>query len=245
MGAPTSYTLANRSPLLVVAEDDRVLREVLARTLKDEGMRVLATATGQGAVEFAEAAGPDLLVIDICLPDSDGRDVCQALRARGITAPVLFLTARDALPDRLGGFAAGGDDYVTKPFDIEELVARIRALLRRASAPAPLAAADVELDPTEFTIACGAARSPLTPTEFRLAGALFARAGKIVPREELAAAAWPPGAIVRDNTLEVYVARLRRKLLRVGSRTRIETVRGVGYKLTIGEQERGVGRCGR
>ena len=121
---------------------------------------------------------PDLLVIDIGLPDADGRDVCQALRARGVETPVLFLTARDALTDRLAGFSAGGDDYVTKPFDIEEVAARLQALLRRAGGDAPASSAGMEFDPTERTVAQDEARLTLTPTEFRLLAALAARQGR-------------------------------------------------------------------
>jgi two-component system response regulator MprA len=127
-------------------------------------------------MELVASASPDALVIDIGLPDSDGRDVCQALRARGIDAPVLFLTARDALTDRLSGFSSGGDDYVTKPFDVEEVAVRLRALIRRAGGTAPAVVAGLAFDPTELTIARGDAVQQLTPTEFRLLAALAARA---------------------------------------------------------------------
>jgi two-component system OmpR family response regulator len=119
-------------PRLLIAEDDAQLRDVLTRTLREEGFEARGVATGRELLELSSSTPPDALVVDIGLPDSDGRDLCQALRSQGINAPVLFLTARDALVDRLGGFGAGGDDYVTKPFDLEELVARLRALLRRA-----------------------------------------------------------------------------------------------------------------
>src|ERR1700746_1073454 len=115
-------------PTVLLVEDDRDLRVVLVRSLTAEGFTVRASATGHECVTDATAEVADVLVIDVGLPDADGRDVCQALRARGITSPVLFLTAKDALPDRLGGFNAGGDDYVNKPFDIEELAVRLHAL---------------------------------------------------------------------------------------------------------------------
>ena len=119
-------------PTLLIVEDDAPLREVLVRSLRAEGFAARAVASARELLEQALAQQPDALVIDIGLPDADGRDLCQALRARGVGAPILFLTARDALTDRLSGFSAGGDDYVTKPFDIEEVVARLQALLRRA-----------------------------------------------------------------------------------------------------------------
>src|SRR4051812_29702550 len=119
-----------------LCEDDAALRSVLERALSAEGFVVRATATGRAAVEAFSASAPDVLVLDVGLPDADGRDVCQALRSHGVSAPVLFLTARDALPDRLSGFHAGGDDYMTKPFALAELIVRVGALLRRAR-PAP------------------------------------------------------------------------------------------------------------
>src|SRR5947208_13352249 len=119
-------------PTLLIVEDDAPLRGVLVQSLRAEGFAARAVATARELLEQALTDCPDVLVIDIGLPDGDGRDLCQALRAHGIGAPILFLTARDALTDRLSGFTVGGDDYVTKPFDIEEVVARLQALLRRA-----------------------------------------------------------------------------------------------------------------
>src|SRR5437588_4457422 len=121
-----------------VCEDDDQLRDVLRRALEREGFKVRATASGTEAVRSFAERPLDVLVLDVGLPDADGRDVCQALRAQGVTTPVLFLTARDSLADRLAGFSAGGDDYVTKPFDLEEGIARLQALIRRAGAPAGL-----------------------------------------------------------------------------------------------------------
>src|SRR4051794_25424871 len=174
---------------------------------------------------------PDGLVIDIGLPDADGRDLCQALRARGVDAPVLFLTARDAVTDRLAGFSAGGDDYVTKPFHFDELVARVRALLRRAGADPAASVGPLRLDPVSLRIAGGGREATLTPTEFRLLAALVARPDEVVRRRELIRAAWPHGAIVHDNTLDQYLARIRRKLREVGGEVAITTVHGVGYRL--------------
>jgi two-component system, OmpR family, response regulator len=191
--------------------------------------------SGRELLDQALTTPPAAFVIDIGLPDSDGRDVCQALRAHGIGAPVLFLTARDALTDRLSGFTVGGDDYVTKPFDIEEVVARLRALLRRADqarhAAAPAVGDGLVLDPAELTVSLGGHTQPLTPTEFRLLAALAARPGKAIARAELVGTAWPHGAIVQENTLDVYVARIRRKLRTFADAPTIKTVHGVGYRL--------------
>jgi DNA-binding response OmpR family regulator len=218
-------------PKLLIVEDDTALRGVLMRSLRAEGFDVRGTGTGREVLESAVATPPDALVIDIGLPDTDGRDLCQALRARGVQAPVLFLTARDALTDRLSGFSAGGDDYVTKPFDIEEVVARLQALLRRAGTEPGLEVDGLSLDPSQVTVSKGGEARSLTPTEFRLLAALAARAGKSVSRRELIRTAWPHGAIVQDNTLDVYVARLRRKLKDLPRAPAIMTVHGVGYRL--------------
>jgi two-component system response regulator MprA len=156
--------------------------------------------------------------------------VVQALRATGCAAPVLFLTARDALTDRLSGFHAGGDDYVVKPFHFDELVVRLHALLKRSGVDSATTGGDLRLDPVTHALESGDRSVPLTPTEFRLLAAIVARPGHVVRRRELVNAAWPDGAIVHDNTLDQYVARLRRKLAEARSEAAIATVRGVGYR---------------
>src|SRR5437870_10277412 len=139
-------------PLILIVEDDPELRTVLCRGLGEEGFQAEAAATGTALLERVEQAAPDALVVDIGLPDSDGRDLCQAIRARGLQMPVLFLTARDALVDRLAGFDAGGDDYVSKPFAFAEVVARLHALLRRAGAEGAVEAAGLRLDPVRHSV---------------------------------------------------------------------------------------------
>jgi two-component system response regulator MprA len=215
---------------LLVVEDDADLRSLLRRGLDEEGFAVTAVADGAAALAAA-VGGPDALVIDIGLPDADGRDVCQALRARGYDAPVLFLTARDAITDRLSGFHAGGDDYLTKPFHFGELVARLHALLRRSGADTGTEVGALRLDPVTHALRHGEAEAALTPTEFRLLAALAARPGEVLRRGELVRAGWPDGAIVHDNTLDQYVARLRRKLRELEAESEIVTVHGVGYRL--------------
>jgi two-component system OmpR family response regulator len=214
-----------------ICEDDAHLRSVLERALRREGFRVRVTASGREAVEVFSASPPDLLVLDIGLPDADGRDVCQALRVNAVESPVIFLTARGALTDRLSGFHVGGDDYVTKPFAVAELIARIRVAARRQAAPREAGQDGLEVDPVAHALRRGERAAQLTPTEFRMLAALAARPGEVVRRQELRAAGWPDGAIVHDNTLDAYIVRLRRKLAEVASGETLETVRGVGYVL--------------
>ncbi len=219
---------------MLVVEDDAELRRLLARGLGEEGFDVVIAATATDAIRHAESR-MDIAVIDVGLPDADGRDLCQALRARGFSAPVLFLTARDAVTDRVSGFNAGGDDYVTKPFAFVELVARLRALLRRSPAgEIPLPSGELGglvLDPAAHAATGPAGSAQLTPTEFRLLAALAGRPGTVLRRRELVGAAWPNGAVVYDNTLDQYIVRMRRKLREIAPDTAIVTVRGVGYRL--------------
>jgi two-component system response regulator MprA len=219
-------------PLYIgVCEDDAQLRSVLERAFRKESFRVRIAASGREAVELFSAAPPDVLVLDIGLPDADGRDVSQALRVNGVTSPVIFLTARDALTDRLSGFHVGADDYVTKPFAVAELIARIRVAARRGAAAPEAAPGRLEVDPVTHAARRGERSASLTPTEFRMLASLAARPGEVVRRDELRAAAWPDGAIVHDNTIDAYILRLRRKLDMVASEDSLETVRGVGYVL--------------
>jgi len=222
---------AGVTPTIGVCEDDDELRGILRDALQREGMVVRPTASGAEAVRMFAGDPPDVLVLDIGLPDADGRDVCQALRARGVQTPVLFLTARDALPDRIAGFDAGGDDYVSKPFAFAELVARLQALLRRSGGDGAIDAAGLRLNPVTHSVECGGRTAPLTPTEFRLLARLLSRPGEAVRRRELARAGWVHGARVRDNTLDAYIARLRRKLRALENAPEIATVHGVGYRI--------------
>jgi two-component system response regulator MprA len=216
-----------------LCEDDQTLRSVLERSLRAEGMAVVAVSTGRAAIERFCAVDVAVIVLDIGLPDADGRDVCQALRASGVTAPVLFLTARGEIPDRVSGFTAGGDDYLTKPFALAELIVRVHSLVGRFR-PQPATGATVHeltLDPSALRAHVGERELELTPTEFRLLAALVARSGSVVRRRDLVATAWPDGAIVHDNTLDTYLKRLRRHLRTLEAQAEIRTVRGIGYEL--------------
>jgi two-component system response regulator MprA len=216
---------------IFVLEDDAQMRSLLIRGLREEGLEAQGYATGSELLQRLAEITPDLFIIDIGLPDADGRDVCQAIRAQGVTAPVLFLTARDSLSDRLSGFRVGGDDYLSKPFAFAELLARLEALLRRSGGERSAEVAGMVLDPAKHAISCGGETVPLTPTEFRLLARLAVSPGDAVRRKVLVETGWPHGAIVHDNTLDAYVARLRRKMCRLPGAPRIVTVRGVGYSL--------------
>ena len=218
-------------PSVLIVEDDPDLRGVLGRGLREEGFEVETVGSGHEALERVDRVVPDVLVIDIGLPDTDGRDLCQALRARGVQTPVLFLTAKDALVDRVAGFDAGGDDYVAKPFALVEVVARLHALVRRGGTESAVEAVGLRLDPLTHSVSAQGVEVPLTPTEFRLLARLLTRPGEAVRRRDLVRAGWPHGAIVRENTLDAYVARLRRKLRALAGAPEISTVHGVGYRI--------------
>ena len=216
-----------------ICEDDDGLRGILRTALERDGCEVRVTSSGSDAVAAFTRQPPDVLILDIGLPDSDGRDVCQALRARGVLAPVIFLTARDALSDRLSGFHAGGDDYLTKPFALSELTVRVKALARRSgpvAAATPTTQLGALLDPTQHAI--GAEPPiPLTPTEYRLLAAVAAAHGSVVRRTTLIDAGWPEGAIVSNSTLDAYISRIRSKLRQAQRPEELANVRGVGYRL--------------
>jgi two-component system response regulator MprA len=223
-------------PAVLLVEDDLALRASVARGLREHGLRVTTAVDGTSALATA-GPGPGTqfaaVVLDIGLPDSDGRDVCHALRARGIDVPVVFLTAKDELTDVLAAFSAGGDDHVAKPVHLSELVARLRALIRRDAARRPAVGTGLRLDPTEHRLLGPAGQQDLTPTEYRVLAALMATPGAAVRRQALVQAGWPDGVFVAENTLDQYVARLRRKLAAVGDPDRgIGTVHGVGYRFT-------------
>ncbi len=227
---PELSTLSDgRAVSVGICEDDDALRDVLRRALAAEGYRVRATASGAEAIAAFTADPPELLVLDIRLSDRDGREVCAAIRAQGLRLPVLFLTARHELEDRLAAFHAGGDDYVTKPFELPELLVRLRGLLRRSSAG--FDRGGLRLDPAAHALVLGDAEVTLTRTEFRVLAALMGASPAVVRRSALIAAGWPHAREPTANTLDSCMARVRGKLRRVAAPVTISTVRGVGYVL--------------
>ena len=215
-----------------LCEDDVAIRRVVTDAMRLAGHDVVAAHDGGEALRlFVDDDALDVVILDIGLPDADGRDVCQALRSAGQSAPVLFLTALGAVHERLAGFSAGADDYLTKPFDVLELIARVEALARRGRLVVAEAPTDLVLDPARHSLACSGTEVLLTPTEFRMLAAITSRPGEVVRRRAVVAAAWPQGGAVSDNTVDSYVRRIRVKLREVGSPLELTTVRGVGYTL--------------
>lgn len=217
--------------LIGICEDDPSIRRLLSQALRFSGHEVMSAHNGGEALRlFGADTAVDVLVMDIGLPDSDGRDVTQALRSAGQHAPVIFLTALGAVHDRLSGFGAGGDDYLPKPFDVKELIARVEALGRRRG-PVPPIWSGLVLDPSSHAIRTATGEVLLTPTEFRMLAAITSRPGEVVRRHSVIAAAWPDGAVVTENTIDSYIRRVRSKLKSIASPISIETVRGVGFRL--------------
>ena len=214
-----------------VCEDHAPIRKVLVRGLRQAGHEVVAAYDGREALALFGADQPlDVLIMDIGLPDADGRDVVQALKSAGQHAPVLFLTALDGTHEMLSGFAAGADDYVVKPFELKEVLARIEALTRRRGAP-ETPTSGLVLDPLSHAARTAAGQVLLTPTEFRMLAAITSRPGEVVRRRSVVAAAWPDGAVVSENTIDSFMRRIRTKLDQIESPTVIETVRGVGFTM--------------
>ncbi|MFL5953338.1 MAG: response regulator transcription factor [Gaiellaceae bacterium] len=215
---------AARASILVV-DDDAPIRRMLDRTLSAEGYAVESAADGGEALVAVERSTPDLIVLDVGLPGVDGLAVSKRLRAKGLAVPVLLLTARDAVADRVAGLDAGADDYLVKPFATEELLARVRALLRRGKAPEELLTfADVMLDPVTRVVQRGGDAIRLSEREADLLALLLRNTRRVVPREQAIAEIWQGEA--NANVVDRYVSNLRRKL---GGPQLIETVRGVGF----------------
>jgi DNA-binding response OmpR family regulator len=216
---------------ILVVEDDTKLRDLIARGLRANDFDVVTAVDGESALRSI-VPPPDAVVLDIGLPDSDGRDVCQAMRSHGLDAPVIFLTARRDVHDRLSGFAAGGDDYVPKPFAFAELIARLRAVLRRhVTAQVAAGPGRLMLDPASHGATYEGVTVTLSPTEFRLLARLLADPDALVRRRELREAGWADGAIVSENTLDQYLSRLRRKVGELGAPYSIRASRGVGVRV--------------
>src|SRR5579859_3110720 len=220
---------------LLVVEDDRALRDVLRRALGLAGYEVAVADSGGVALTKVTAEQPDAVVLDIGLPDIDGLDVCRLLRSEGNRVPILILTARDAVSDRIDGLDAGADDYLVKPFDVDELKARLRALLRRAGAegaePDSLRFAELRLDPGRHGVVVAEQFVELTRTEYQLLELLMRNPRRVLPHSLIYDRVWGYDFGPTSNALRVYVGYLRRKLEEAGGRQLIHTVRGVGYAL--------------
>jgi len=212
---------------VLVVDDDPPLRRMLARTLTAEGFQVTAAPDGSAALVEVERAAPDVIVLDVAMPAIDGLSVCRRLRGKGLSTPILMLTARDAVADRVAGLEAGADDYLVKPFAVPELIARLRALTRRGrSAELVLAYADLTLDVAERTASRGGRPIELTGREAALLELLLRESGHTVTRDRALAEIWDDAA--EPNVVDRYVTRLRRKL---GEPPLIRTLRGTGFQL--------------
>jgi two-component system, OmpR family, response regulator len=240
-------TDSDRIPQVLVVDDEPNIRELVQVALKFHGCSVTTAATGREALRRVEAGQPDLIVLDVVLPDMDGFEVCRRLRTAGNEVPVIFLTARDTSSDTVTGLAIGGDDYVTKPFSVEALVARVRAVLRRASrsvaaepqggrAGEPLRAGDVELDEDRWTVHRAGVPVELSPTEFRLLAYLMKHEGRVLTRAQLLENVWGWDYSGESQIVETYVSYLRRKLDPLGPPV-IYTQRGVGYSFRPRHQD--------
>jgi two-component system response regulator MprA len=220
---------------LLVVDDDRALRDVLRRTLSLAGYEVLLAETGAQALSEVSSGVPDAVVLDVGLPDIDGLEVCRLLRREGNRVPVLMLTARDAVSDRIDGLDAGADDYLVKPFDIDELKARLRALLRRAGAESDSAGGlgfgELRLDSARHGVVVGETFVELTRTEYLLLELLMLNPRRVLPHGLIYDRVWGYDFGPTSNALRVYIGYLRRKLEEAGATSEIHTVRGVGYSL--------------
>lgn len=221
-----------RAPSVLVVEDQADLAAMIARVLDEEGFSTRVAGDGLQALQEAARRSPDLVVLDVVLPGMDGLAVCRELRARGLRVPVILLTARDAVPDRVAGLEAGADDYVPKPFAFEELIARIRAHLRRQGiAGARIELADLVLEPDAHRASRAGRPLALSPTEFRLLETLMRHHGQILSRETLLERVWGFEADPTSNVVDLYVHYLRRKVDRGFGRPLIHTIRTLGYVL--------------
>jgi len=219
---------------VLVVEDETKLRELLRRGLGEEGYTADVADRGEEALWMAHAVSYDAIVLDVMLPGADGFEVCRRLRGNGVWAPVLMLTARDEIDDRVNGLDAGADDYLTKPFAFEELLARLRALARRAPVerPSVIEVGDLRLDPAAHRAWRGKQELDLTAKEFALLELFMRRPGMTLSRTQLLDGAWDIAFESRSNVVDVYVRYLRDKIDRPFGRSSIQTVRGVGYRLS-------------
>jgi two-component system OmpR family response regulator len=218
---------------VLVVEDKVKLATLLSRGLRKEGLSADMATSGEEALWMAASAPYDAVILDVMLPGIDGFETCRRLRAEGVWSPVLMLTARGSVDDRVAGLDSGADDYLTKPFSLRELLARLRALMRRGAAerPAVLEVGDLRLDPASRRVWRGEQEVMLSQKEFALLEALMRRSGEVLTRLDLLEAAWDQSYENRSNIVDAYVRRLRQKMDRPFSTHTLETVRGAGYRL--------------
>ena len=234
-GGATLSGAAQAEARLLVVEDDPNILELLSASLRFAGFGVTTATSGSAAVNAARADRPDLIVLDVMLPDLDGFEVIRRMRENGVRVPVVFLTARDGTEDKVRGLTLGGDDYVTKPFSLEELTARIRAVLRRTAGEqtsARLTFADLELDEEAHEVWRDGGRISLSPTEFKLLRYLMANAGRVLSKAQILDHVWNYDFRGDDSIVESYISYLRRKVDATEPRL-IHTLRGVGYVLRL------------
>lgn len=221
---------------MLVVDDEATILELLSGSLRLAGFDVVTAASGPEAVRAAALSQPDLVLLDVMMPDCDGFEALRRIRSGGSEVPVIFLTARDEVPDRVLGFTVGGDDYVTKPFNLEELLGRIRAVLKRTRLGAPeprrLRVAGLEIDEDAHEVRRDGALVALTPTEYRLLRFLMANAGRVVSKEQILDHVWEHDPGRDGNVVEPCLSYLRRKVDQ-GQPRLIHTVRGFGYVLRI------------
>jgi DNA-binding response OmpR family regulator len=218
---------------VLLIEDDRKAARLLVKGLQEEGFTVDVAFTGENGEERAAVTDYDVIVLDWLLPGKDGLAVCRTLRASGRSTPILMLTARDSVADRVSGLRTGADDYLTKPFAFAELLARIGALLRRArdARPVILRVADLTLDPATRRVTRGGAPVALTPTQYAILEVLMRNPGEVVTRTRLAERVWDQASEVLDNLIDVHMSHLRKGVDRGPTAPLIHTVRGIGYRL--------------
>ncbi|MBI5104048.1 MAG: response regulator transcription factor [Solirubrobacterales bacterium] len=218
---------------VLIVEDEPRMAAVIARTLTKDGAAADLAADGDRAIELATIVDYDAIVLDVMLPGRSGFDVCRLLRERGVWAPVLMLTALDAVHDRVAGLDSGADDYLVKPFALAELQARLRALARRGrpERPAIIEIGDLRLDPARRAVQRGAAEIELSAKEFALLETMMRRRGEVLSRLELIESAWDFAYENRSNVIDVYVRRLRAKIDEPFGTATIETIRGAGYRI--------------
>jgi two-component system, OmpR family, response regulator len=221
---------------VLVVEDEAKLADLLLRGLRREGMGVDVATDGEEALVRATATDYDVILLDLMLPGVDGFDICRQLRARHVWSPTLMITARDGIDDRVRGLDSGADDYLVKPFSFDELLARMRAVMRRAAPPRPaiLEVGELRLDPASHRVWRRGVELSLTSREFALLETFLRQPGQVLSRFELLEHVWDTAYENRSNVIEVYVGYLRHKL----DRDAIETVRGAGYRLRIDDDDR-------